>query len=174
VESNGTLFDRFVTRTKELGPKGFRAVLWHQGESDANQKDATRTLPGLLYRQFLEKLIRDSSLELEWEPPWFVAMASYHTPDDPGSPEIRDAQMALWESGVALEGPDSDAMIGDLRDNGGKGVHFSGKGLRQHGARWAEKVSPWLERQLVAAASQSGAPSKPKASRTNRKRALTN
>jgi len=32
-----------------VGPRGFRAVLWHQGESDANQKDPTRTLPGLQY-----------------------------------------------------------------------------------------------------------------------------
>jgi hypothetical protein len=70
---------------------------------------------------------------------------SYHTPDDTGSPEIRAAQQALWKSGVALEGPDSDAMVGDLREHGGKGVHFSGKGLREHGARWAAIVSRWLE-----------------------------
>lgn len=150
--SKGTLFDRLVLRMKEMGGNGFRAVLWHQGESDANQSDQTRTLTGPLYRQFLTQLIRDSSRELGWEPPWFVALASYHTPEDPGSPEIRTAQRALWESGVALEGPDSDAMTGDLRDNDGKGVHFSSKGLREHGVRWAEKVSPWLERQFAATA----------------------
>ena len=32
---------------------------------------------------------------------------------------------------------------GDLRD----GVHFSGKGLREHGKCWADKVAPWLEKQ---------------------------
>ncbi len=160
-ESKGTLFNRLVIRMKEMGGNGFRAVLWHQGESDANQSDQTRTLTGPLYRQFLTQLIRDSSRELGWQPPWFVALASYHTPEDPGSPEIRTAQRALWESGVALEGPDSDAMTGDLRDNEGKGVHFSGKGLREHGARWAEKVSPWLERQL-AATTNSGASTPPR------------
>lgn len=143
-ESKGTLFERFTQRTTALGPRGFRAVLWHQGESDANQKDATRTLPGDLYRQHMEILIRESSRQMGWTPPWFVALVSYHTPDDPGSPEIRAAQKALWTSGVALEGPDSDALTGDLRDGGGKGVHFSGKGLREHGARWAEKVGAWL------------------------------
>jgi hypothetical protein len=134
-ESNGDLFDRLVTRMKQLGPQGFRAVVWHQGESDANQADASRTLPGELYRKFLEQLIRDSQREAGWTLPWFVAQVSYHTPDDPGSPEIRAAQEALWRSGTALEGPDSDAMTGDLRDNGGQGVHFSGKGLREHAVR---------------------------------------
>ena len=150
-ESRGKLFDNLVARMKQAGPHGFRAVLWHQGESDANQKDASRTLSGELYRKFLEQLIRDSRREAGWEAPWFVAQVSYHTPDDTGSPDIRAAQQALWKSGVALEGPDSDALIGDLRDSGGKGIHFSGKGLREHGTRWAAKVDPWLEQELANA-----------------------
>jgi Carbohydrate esterase, sialic acid-specific acetylesterase/Prolyl oligopeptidase family len=162
-ESKGTLFDRLVSRLKEAGPSGFRAVLWHQGESDANQSDATRTLPGELYRQYLEQLIRGSQRQVGWDFPWFVAQASYHTPDDAVSPDIRAAQQALWKSGVALEGPDTDALAGDLRDNGGKGVHFSGKGLREHGLRWAEKVAPWLDQQLAAASPPAGS-AKPKAS----------
>ena len=76
----------FTARLKPLDPRGFRAVLWHQGESDANQKDSSRTLPGKLYRQYLEKLIRDSRAELGWEFPWFVAQASYHVVGDEGSP----------------------------------------------------------------------------------------
>jgi hypothetical protein len=151
-ESKGALFEGLVERMKEAGPQGFRAVLWHQGESDANQRDASRTFPGGLYQKFLEQLIRDSRREVGWEFPWFVAQVSYHTPDDAGSPEIRAAQQALWKAGIALEGPDSDALIGELRDSGGQGVHFSGKGLREHGARWAGKVAPWLENQPGAKA----------------------
>jgi acetyl esterase/lipase len=151
-QSTGELFADFTARMKQLGPRGFRAVLWHQGESDANQKDASRTLPGKLYQKFLEQLIRDSRREVGWEFPWFVAQASYHSPDDPCSADIRAAQQALWKSGVALEGPDSDALVGDLRDSGGQGVHFSGQGLREHAARWVEKVGPWLDRQLASAA----------------------
>ena len=107
-------------------------MLWHQGESDANQRDATRTLPGALYEKFLTQLIRDSRRETGWDAPWFVALASYHVPGDEASPDIRAAQAALWKSGVALEGPDSDALTGEWRERGGKGVHFSGKGLREH------------------------------------------
>jgi pimeloyl-ACP methyl ester carboxylesterase len=160
-QSNGNIFENLVARMKEAGPRGFRAVLWHQGESDANQRDASRTLSGTLYEKFLEQLIRDSRREVGWDVPWFVAKASYHTPDDTGSPEIRAAQEALWKSGVAREGADTDAMTGDLRDNGGRGVHFSGKGLLEHGTRWAAKVAPWLEQQFASAA-QSATPPEPK------------
>ncbi len=147
-ESKGTLFASFCARMQQLGPRGFRAVLWHQGESDANQKDPSRTLPGKLYRAYLEQLIRASRRALGWEAPWFVAQVSYHEPGDEGSPDIRAAQASLWQDGLALEGPDSDALQGEFRDNGGMGVHFSGKGLREHAARWVEKVAPWVERQF--------------------------
>ncbi|MDB6033820.1 MAG: pknB 12 [Verrucomicrobiales bacterium] len=94
-ESNGQAFSNFVARMQEVGPEGFRAVLWHQGESDANQQDPTRTLSGNLYRKYLEKIIRQSRRELGWKAPWFVAQASYHVPEDEGSPEIRAAQASL-------------------------------------------------------------------------------
>ena len=157
-ESTGDLFDRFMARQKSIGPgtRSFRAVLWHQGESDANQADASRTLPGELYRKFLEQLIGATRHEIGWEVPWFVAQVSYHTPDDPGSPDIRAAQQAVWKSGVALQGPNSDTLTGDLRDGVGRGVHFSGRGLRELAGRWEEKVAPWLEQQLALAPSAPG------------------
>ena len=148
-ESKGEIYAAFCARAKALGPNGFRAVLWHQGESDANQKDAIRTLPGKLYREYLEKLIRDSRKEIGWDAPWFVAQVSYHVPGDEASPDIRAAQASLWKDKVALEGPDSDALKGELRESGGKGVHFSGPGLHSHAAKWAEKVGPWLEQQTA-------------------------
>ncbi|MEN9678662.1 MAG: hypothetical protein RIS76_4558 [Verrucomicrobiota bacterium] len=157
-QSKGTLFDTLALRLKGLGPRGARAVLWHQGESDAHQRDATRTLPGNLYSSYLEQLIRASRTEAGWEVPWFVAQVSYHTPDDAGSPDIRAAQAALWKSGVAMEGPDTDALTGLMRDGGGQGVHFSGPGLREHARLWVEKVTPWLESQGVLPVSKTPPP----------------
>jgi len=161
-ESRGTLFNNLAARLKQFGPGGIRAVLWHQGESDANQREAARTLPGKLYQEFLARIIREARREAGWELPWFAAQASYHTPDDPGSPDIRAAQAALWESGIALEGPDTDALAGHYRDSQGQGVHFSGAGLRAHGEKWAEKVAPWLEQQLRRKAEKHPAPLLPK------------
>ena len=147
-ESKGDTFANFSNRVIKQGPHGFRAVLWHQGESDANQRDKTRTLPGDLYREYLTQLINESRRDAGWDFPWIVAQASYHSPEDTGSPDIRAAQKALWDSGKAIEGPDSDALAGENRDNGGRGVHFSGPGLRAHGEAWAGKVTPWLQAQL--------------------------
>ncbi len=154
--SDGTAYAQFVARMKAAGRRGFRAVLWHQGESDANQKDASRTLPGERYREYLTRVIRNSSGDMGWSPPWFVAQASYHVPGDERSEDIRAAQASLWKDGIALEGPDSDALTGDLRERDGQGVHFSGKGLREHAQRWADKILPWLEGQWTAPRSLDG------------------
>ncbi len=145
-EIDGSIFDNFVARIKALGPRGFHAVLWHQGESDANQRDAERTLSGRLYRDYMQQLIRESRQVIGWDVAWFVALASYHTPNDAASADIRSAQRSLWHQGRVLPGPDTDALTGDLRDSGGKGVHFSGEGLREHGRLWAELVGKWLEK----------------------------
>lgn len=145
--STGDAYSMLVERMKSVPPHGFRAVLWHQGESDANQKDPSRTLPGSLYRKYLERIITESRRDIGWPAPWFVAQASYHVPGDEGSDDVRHAQASLWQDGIALQGPDSDALKGTLRERKGEGVHFSGAGLRVHGEKWAENVLPWLQRQ---------------------------
>ena len=143
-ESLGKIYPGFIERMKVFGKNGFRAVLWHQGESDANQKDPTRTLSGPLYEKYLTQLIVKTRKDLEWDVPWFVAQATYHVPGDESDPNIRAAQAALWKNGVALEGPDTDQLKGKLRERDGQGVHFSGPGLEAHADAWFEKVSPWL------------------------------
>ena len=143
-ESLGKIYPGFIQRIKVFGKNGFRAVLWHQGESDANQKDPTRTLSGPLYEKYLTQLILKTRKDLEWDVPWFVAQATYHVPGDESDPNIRAAQANLWKNGVALEGPDTDQLKGKLRERDGQGVHFSGPGLEAHADAWFEKVSPWL------------------------------
>lgn len=119
---------------------GFRALLWHQGESDA------KTMDGPTYAAGLGKIIADMRQRAGWQFPWFVAQATYH-PGHPPFAGVRAGQKQLWDTKVALEGPDTDAMVGDLRDNGGQGIHFSRKGLKVHGEAWAEKVGDWLEKE---------------------------
>jgi hypothetical protein len=144
-ESDGKAYAMLVKRMGSV--PAFRAVLWHQGESDANQKDATRTLPGKLYATYLTQLIQRAQQDSRRPASWFVAQVSYHGPTDVGSEDIRGAQASLWKAQVALEGPDSDALRGELRDGGGKGVHFSGEGLKAHAHAWAEKLIPWIAAQ---------------------------
>jgi hypothetical protein len=139
--SRGTLFDKLAKPLKDLGPNGVRAVLWHQGESDAHQTDAERTLSGVLYRNYLEQVIYDSRAAAGWEVPWIVAQVSYHNPDDTHSDDIRDAQKSLADDKIAMLGPDTDTLVGDNRDKDGKGIHLSVKGLQAHGKMWAEKAA---------------------------------
>ena len=93
----------------------------------------------------MERLIREMRSRAGWDFPWMVAQVSYHTPADPGAPEIRAAQAALWKEGLALEGPDTDTLTGSNRQNHGMGVHMSAQGLQAHGKLWAEKVEAWLD-----------------------------
>ena len=135
-------FNWMMTRARQLGPQGFRAVLWHQGESDVGMTSDE-------YAAKLTAIIEASKREAGWEFPWVVAQVSYHSPAAPSHASTREAQKWLWEQGVALEGPDTDTLGGDHRDGGGQGIHFSPKGLKAHGRMWAEKVGAYLERVIA-------------------------
>ena len=104
-ESLGKIYPGFIERMKAFGKNGFRAVLWHQGESDANQKDPTRTLSGPLYEKYLTQLIVKTRADLEWDVPWFVAQATYHVPGDEADPNIRAAQASSLEKRSCPGGP---------------------------------------------------------------------
>jgi hypothetical protein len=146
-ECDGTLFSGMMKAIDRFGHGGFRALLWHQGESDAHQKPGN-DITADVYAHLLEEIIRSSREQAGWEFPWFVAQVSYHSPRDPSCPPIREAQKSLWQSGIALEGPDTDQLTGDNRQNGGMGVHMSDKGLQAHGRLWAEKVGAYLDKVL--------------------------
>ena len=147
-ESSGKNFENFTARMKQLGANGFRAVLWHQGESDAKQSDPQCTLPGQFYRQYLERVISDSRREIGWNAPWFVAQASYHNPGDTNSPDIREAQKSVCDDGFAILGADTDTLLGSMREKNGTGIHLSAAGLKAHAQLWVVAVAPWLEHQL--------------------------
>jgi hypothetical protein len=131
------------TRMRQLGPYGFRAVLWHQGESDVGMTTDD-------YVRKMTALIRETQKVSGWEVPWFVAQVSYQNPNKTSSPNPRAAQKKLWDMGIAFEGPDTDTLTGDNRDNSGKGgMHFSPKGLRAHGQLWARKVTLYMDKELA-------------------------
>jgi serine/threonine protein kinase len=141
-QPGGELFKHLMTRIGQLGRNGFRAVLWHQGESDVNMEPDE-------YARKMGNLIQASKKEAGWDFPWFVAQVSYQNPYNPSFPKVRAGQKKLWDTGVALEGPDTDTLGGDNRDNNGAGIHFSAKGLRAHGKMWADKVGAYLDKVLA-------------------------
>ncbi|MCX6899486.1 MAG: hypothetical protein NT105_12385 [Verrucomicrobia bacterium] len=138
----GELHNWMTTRICQLGPRGFRAVLWHQGEADVGGKPEDYVL-------LLTSIIRASTVAAGWQFPWFVARVSYLSPERPASETTRAPQKKLWNLGVALEGPDTDTLTGSYRNNEGKGIHFNRKGLVAHGKMWADKVGDYLYKVLA-------------------------
>ncbi|MCA9231610.1 MAG: hypothetical protein KDA57_13245 [Planctomycetales bacterium] len=140
-QPDGELFQWMMTRVYQLGPQGFRALLWHQGESDVKMAEDE-------YYEKLRNVIVASRAKAGWEFPWFIAQASYHNPENLKFDTVRDAQERLWKDAVALTGPDTDTLTGDHRDLNGLGIHFSPKGLKAHGKMWAEQVGGYLQEVL--------------------------
>ena len=145
-QCTGALYDHLMERVKALGPHGFRAVLWHQGESDAGQAragyPADRQISARQYTELLEKIIRASRKDAGWEIPWFVAKATYHSEKDPADREFRAAQQAVCDDGTAMAGADSDSLGREYR----AGVHFNGRGLKAHGELWARTIGDYLDK----------------------------
>ena len=137
------LYPWMMTRIYQLGYQGFRAVLWHQGEADAVLGTSTDN-----YVSLLSNIIKQSKMDAGWEFPWFTAEATYQNGQNSSYPTIRNAQQKLWDTGISLEGPDTDTLTSEYRDHGGAGIHFSPKGLSAHGKMWAEKVSAYLDKIL--------------------------
>jgi hypothetical protein len=79
LTSDGKLFNGMMTRIRQLGVHGFRAVLWHQGESDSHQPPE-HEITAETYRRMLRQVILATRSKAGWNIPWFVAQATYHTP----------------------------------------------------------------------------------------------
>ena len=93
-------------------------------------------------------MIYDFKASVGWECTWFVARASYRPGEKLKESGSRGGQRIIWEQGVALPGPDTDKMLGTLRDFEGKGIHFSKEGLSVHGKAWAQLVGDYLEKTM--------------------------
>lgn len=140
-QPGGEHYQRLADALDYLGPEGFRAVLWHQGEADAYWSTPTAD-----YAERLGRIIAQSRADAGWDVPWGVALASF-TADS--APESRAAvvagqQQVIDEDPLVFQGASTDDLLGfDWRyDN----LHFNEAGLREHAARWFTPVC-----QLIAA-----------------------
>jgi hypothetical protein len=136
----GELFDWTERRILQLGPEGFRAVIWHQGESGGGDSPAE-------YHDRLKAVIEESNRLAGWSFPWMVALAT-----SSGTP--REGQKMAWADGTAVEGPDTDLLAQptnrvENKEDGGKGAHYTHIGLIHHAGMWSDKLIPWIESQLA-------------------------
>ena len=129
---------RLKTALQLVGPRGCRAVLWHQGETDS----ILGTSAGA-YAATLGRIITQSREDAGWVMPWGVALASYH-PAAQATVERQQAviagqkQVIQSQPGV-FQGPETDSnhTKGFLADT----VHFNADGLTAHAQGWLAALS---------------------------------
>jgi hypothetical protein len=125
-------YERLMNALTTVGKHGTRAILWHQGETDAVFHMNTVT-----YKSLLLDLIFRSRTDAGWNMIWMVAKAAYH-PKATREEEalIRKAQLDCCNGIDILEGPDSDELLGVNRIQ--NSAHFTHAGLIEHGRLWAD------------------------------------
>jgi hypothetical protein len=139
----GKSYPRLEQALGLAGTNGYRAVLWHQGESDSvagtSADDYARMLGGIIAKS------REVS---GWAVPWGVALASFHP--SPAATAERQAAVVAGQREVittmpgVFEGPETDSYHtrGWLCDT----VHFNAQGLAAHARGWADALAPLVEK----------------------------
>jgi len=129
------LYDRFLLALEEVGPGGARAILWHQGESDAYTLTSAA-----IYQERLETVIEATRGDGGWNVPWGVARASYL----PGLTQESMDSVVAGQNGtieadpLTFPGPYTDDMLGpEWRYDE---VHFNEAGLIEHANRWNDAI----------------------------------
>jgi len=128
-------------RIVQLGTDGFRAMLWHQGESDSTHVPGTIRTPEQTYYDRMRALIEGQQADAGAAHDWYVARASRWPLETDGDPQIQNAVARLWADGIARRGADTDALGLEWRepavDETSSRVHFNDAGLKEHAALWA-------------------------------------
>lgn len=125
-------YQRIKNALLMLGPNGARAVLWHQGESDAAHGTSADT-----YAEQLRAIITQSRLDAGYDVLWFIAGASYLSQPKEHEEAIRRGQRAVCDDTLTFQGAVTDDLRGEYRYDG---THFSDAGLREHARRWADAL----------------------------------
>lgn len=112
---------------------GFRAVLWHQGESDS----LISTTPAN-YQSSMQSIIAQSRTDAGWTVPWYIAEVGFHPSStlSQEEPVVAGQRRAIYADAQVFPGPVTDDfhLEGKLSDS----VHFNAAGLADHAAQWAE------------------------------------
>ena len=124
---------RLKAAAQAFPPNGFRAVLWHQGESDSS----ISTTPAD-YQARLSSAIAQLRTDAGWTVPWYIAEASDlgNTTLTQEEPVIAGQRRVIYADAQVFAGPSTDDfhLEGKLYD----GVHFNNAGLADHAQQWAD------------------------------------
>lgn len=129
------LYRNLTNALRFAGSNGVRAVLWHQGESDA-----LANTTAAIYAQRLSNIVAQSRIAAGWIVPWGVAEASFHPSATRAQEEaVAAGQRLLMRTLPAVfRGARTDDfnLQGKLSDT----VHFNAAGLADHAQQWANAL----------------------------------
>lgn len=124
---------RLKAAAQAFPPNGFRALLWHQGESDS----LASTTPAD-YQTRLSSIIAQLRADAGWTMPWYVAEASFHPSATLAQeePVVAGQRRVIFADPLVFAGPVTDDfhLEGKLYDS----VHFNAAGLANHAQQWAD------------------------------------
>ena len=138
VPGTGGYYASHITVAVQAFPvNGFRAFLWHQGESDA----IANTTPAV-YQTRLNSVISQSRVDAGWSVPWYISEASFHpyTSLSQEEPVVAGQRRVIEGDALVFPGPVTDDfhLNGKVETTGwGYGVHFNAAGLADFAAQWA-------------------------------------
>lgn len=129
--AGGSLYPRLSAALSRFPPGGFKAILWHQGESDSLRGTTSSGMAATL-----AAIIARTRSDDGWSIPWFISEASFH-PDSTGAMEELVAagqRLAAGSDPLVFRGAATDDfhLTGKLSDI----VHFNAAGLQDHARQW--------------------------------------
>src|SRR5262249_47798197 len=86
----------------------------------------------------LGRIIQQSRRDAGYDVKWFVAGVAWVGPEHQAKEAaVRAGQRRVCDGKLTFAGPVTDDLKGDTRTKS-DGVHFSARGLQEHGRLWAE------------------------------------
>lgn len=125
-------YPRVRAAVRNFPVNGFRAVLWHQGESDS-----VAGTSAALYQVRISAIIQQSRADAGWTVPWYLAEASFHPSSSltQEEPVVAGQRRVIHGDPLVFPGPVTDDfhLEGKLSDT----VHFNSAGFADHANQWA-------------------------------------
>jgi len=116
---------------KSFPINGFRAALWHQGETDSIYGVTAATHSG-----YLNGMVSQSRIDAGWDIPWRLAEVSYHGSSNISmqEPIAAGQRMTILGDPLTFFGPSTD----ELHLTGGGSLHFNAVGTNAHAQGWSD------------------------------------
>lgn len=139
LPENNKHYKRIRIPLEEFGENGIKAVLWHQGESDAINGTSSEQ-----YRNDLLTVIESSRSDAGYDIPWVIARAAYHTQSSAEAEQrVVAGQVSACNDINIFVGPTTDDLLDGYRSTTDH-VHFRKAGLIEHGTRWGKALDAAL------------------------------